>query len=91
MKPIISSSDFCRCYLHTSLAEYFDGRWANGEEKPYVDHKSGKDQQADRFVAKQPYVFSEQNAKKAVFNLRKTSEMPFHLIKVRQTFVPLNT
>ena len=74
----------CRKYLHQALAEYFLGKWSDGVKKPYVDHKTGKDSEAERFVAKQPFVFSDKGGH-TVYNLRKMSELPYNLIKVNKT------
>ena len=57
------------------------GKWSDGAKKPYVDHKTGKDSEAERFVPKQPFVFSEKGGKPN-FNLRKINELPYNLIKV---------
>ena len=57
-------------------------KWGPGKCKPFINHKTGEEEEADRFVAKQPYVFTDDDAKKTVFNLRKLSELPYHLIKV---------
>ena len=64
-----------------SLAEYFIGKWGPGTNKPYVDHKTGKDSEADRFVAKQPLVFSGKGPK-TIFNHRKMGELPYNLVQV---------
>ena len=60
------------------------GKWAEGAKKPYVDHKTGKDSKAERFVPKQQLVFSVKN-EKPNFNLRKINELPYNLIKVSKS------
>ena len=65
--------------VHSKLADYFVGKWSNGARKPYVD----KDKQTvleDRLVAKQPLTFTNEKEKREVFNLRKLSELPYHLL-----------
>lgn len=56
--------------VHLALADYFQGRWSSGSQKD-GNGRSLK----DRYVAVQPYMFSE-----SVFNLRKLNELPYHLI-----------
>ena len=46
---------------------------------PYVD-KDGQKVLKDRLVAKQPLTFSNEEEKREVFNLRKLSELPHHLL-----------
>lgn len=76
-------------YLHTCLAELFLGTWAAGKEKPFeftqhqrqkfdIKEKSGT---ADRKVATQPLVYLNKEGELTRFNLRKFSELPFHLIR----------
>ena len=60
------------------------GKWTEGVKKPYVDHKTGKDSKAERFVSQQKLVFSVKN-EKPNFNLRKISELPYNLIKVSES------
>ncbi|XP_070561115.1 NACHT domain- and WD repeat-containing protein 1-like [Ptychodera flava] len=65
-------------YLHTRLAEYFLGTWANGVNKPYVN-KNGEKGEVDRLVAAQPLLFEENS-----YNLRKLNELPHHLLESDQ-------
>ncbi|XP_076106889.1 NACHT domain- and WD repeat-containing protein 1-like isoform X1 [Mytilus galloprovincialis] len=58
--------------LHTSLADYFLGTWANGNKKPYVN-RSGESGLADRHVVTQPIKFGD------TYNLRKLNNLPYHL------------
>jgi hypothetical protein len=78
-------------HFHTTLAEFFLGRWAGGKEKPfdYTQHQRQKfnikERQgaADRKVAAQPLVYLGKDGQLARFNLRKFSELPFHLIRAQ--------
>ncbi|OAF67265.1 Leucine-rich repeat and WD repeat-containing protein [Intoshia linei] len=76
--------------LHNILADYFLGTWANGVKKPFkynlrqMERFNLKEStgMADRAVSTQPLCFIlEHNDKcKVQFNLRKISELPYHLI-----------
>ncbi|XP_009893499.1 PREDICTED: NACHT and WD repeat domain-containing protein 1 [Charadrius vociferus] len=60
---------------HFLLADFFKGTWSWGMKKPLtLPHLSGT-LNADRKVAPQPLWFSD-----TVANLRKLSELPFHLL-----------
>ncbi|XP_015761026.1 PREDICTED: uncharacterized protein LOC107340178 [Acropora digitifera] len=65
--------------IHSKLAEFFSGKWANGAAKPYVD-KEGHTLLKDRLVSAQPLVFHSEDAQGTIFNLRKLNELPFHLL-----------
>ena len=65
--------------IHSKLAEFFSGKWANGAAKPYVD-KEGHTLLKDRLVAAQPLVFHSENTEGTIFNLRKLNELPYHLL-----------
>ncbi|XP_070560212.1 NACHT domain- and WD repeat-containing protein 1-like [Ptychodera flava] len=67
-----------KIHLHSMLAEYFAGKWANGVKKPYTN-KNGDKGESDRLVAAQPLVFEENS-----YNLRKLNELPHHLIESGQ-------
>ena len=60
----------------SKLCYIFSGNWGGGRKKPITLTRRKKTlPDADRQVSSQPLMFS-----KSVFNLRKLSEMPFHLI-----------
>ena len=60
---------------HSLLATYFEGTWSRGKKKPIsLSHRQLTLEDADRQVAAQPLKFSE-----GVYNLRKLSELAFHL------------
>ncbi|XP_068719523.1 NACHT domain- and WD repeat-containing protein 1-like [Montipora capricornis] len=63
--------------IHANMSEYFLGKWSSGTKKPFTD-KEGKEISMDRLVAKQPLMF-DANEDKHLYNLRKLSELPFHL------------
>ena len=67
--------------IHSNMSEYFLGTWS-GKKKPYED-KSGKPNSMDRLVARQPLMFNN-SLKNPVFNLRKLSELPIHLLQSSQ-------
>ena len=57
------------------LATYFKGTWSGGKPKPVsLTHRQLRIEDADRQVAVQPLEFSP-----GVYNLRKLSELPYHL------------
>ncbi|VDI78486.1 Hypothetical predicted protein, partial [Mytilus galloprovincialis] len=58
--------------LHTALADYFLGTWANGNKKPYVN-RSNETGLADRYVVAQPIKYGD------TYNLRKLNNLPYHL------------
>ena len=67
--------------IHAQIADFFQGKWANGTLKPFVS-KDGKEDAKDRLVSAQPNIFSDENGENAErFNYRKLNELPFHLIR----------
>ena len=80
-------SDEEKVKYHKLMAEYFLGKWSNGAAKPFTS-KSGEPGQENRLVAAQPNVFKKQQnngdedgTSSDVFNYRKLSELPRHLIQ----------
>ena len=60
---------------HSLLATYFEGTWSKGKKKSItLSHRQLTLEDADRQVASQPLKFSRE-----VYNLRKLSELAFHL------------
>jgi len=83
------------CTVHQIMAEYFSGRWGGGKEKPfkYTDAQMKRFQlnvslsKADRKVPVQPYFFSSDETscsilKPIIINARKSSELPYHYLKI---------
>ncbi|XP_022788384.1 NACHT domain- and WD repeat-containing protein 1-like [Stylophora pistillata] len=68
--------------IYSNLSEYFLGDWSDGVKKSYVD-KGGKKMAMDRLVPKQPLMF-DVSEDKPIFNLRKLSELPHHLLHSKQ-------
>jgi len=73
------------------MADYFLGRWSGGTRKPFTT-KSGENGDEDRLVAAQPNAFKNKSGASVddsggggsdVFNYRKLSELPRHLIETR--------
>ncbi|XP_022342057.2 NACHT and WD repeat domain-containing protein 2-like isoform X2 [Crassostrea virginica] len=60
-------------FLHSQLAEFFDGKWADGKKKPYKD-KDGKENEEERHVMSQPLMYGN------TYNHRKLNNLPYHLI-----------
>ncbi|XP_047933726.2 NACHT domain- and WD repeat-containing protein 1 isoform X1 [Anser cygnoides] len=60
---------------HFLLADFFRGTWSWGMKKPLTLPHLSRTLNADRKVAPQPLWFSD-----TVPNLRKLSELPFHLL-----------
>ncbi|KAL9973170.1 hypothetical protein ACROYT_G019587 [Oculina patagonica] len=72
-------TDEQRMKIHTNMSDYFLGKWSGGVKKPYVN-KEGKEMSMDRLVPKQPLMFDSREGKE-IYNLRKLSELPFHLLR----------
>ncbi|XP_023244232.1 NACHT and WD repeat domain-containing protein 2-like [Centruroides sculpturatus] len=75
-------------YFHSSIADYFLGKWGGGKPKPFtytemqkqrfnLKDKSGE---ADRKVPLQPLYFTSKDGK-IRYNLRKFGELPYHLVR----------
>ena len=64
--------------IHCYMSDYFLGKWSGGVKKPF-ENKEGEKKSMDRLVAKQPLMFDSPEGKQ-IFNLRKLSELPFHLL-----------
>ncbi|XP_069134939.1 NACHT domain- and WD repeat-containing protein 1-like [Argopecten irradians] len=58
--------------LHQALADFFSGKWSNGNKKPCTD-RSGNSGLEDRHSSTQPLKHGDK------FNLRKLNNLPFHL------------
>jgi len=83
-----------RLYIHTYLAHYFLGTWGGGKCKPFtysavqlalmsIDGK--ENDMADRKVPLQPLILGKDPV--VIYNLRKLSELPYHLLESRQYLV----
>ena len=71
---------FPRVPTHAAAVDYFLGKWSTDAKKPYCDKKGVRGEE-DRLVSPQPHVFKEATIDNAaLFNLRKMSELPYHLI-----------
>ena len=64
--------------IHSYMSDYFLGKWSGGVKKPF-ENKEGEKKSMDRLVPKQPLMFDSREGKQ-IFNLRKLSELPFHLL-----------
>lgn len=79
---------FCN-YIHVMLVDYFSGKWFN-VEKPFTYTSfqmkrigiTDQNGMADRKVASQPLIYSDENADRKLYNLRKLIQLPFHLSKL---------
>ena len=78
--------------FHKILSEYFLGTWSKSVAKPYkftqqqrakfgIKEREGL---ADRKVAAQPLVYLDKEGHLSRFNLRKFSELPYHLIRAKK-------
>ena len=66
--------------LHFILSEYFSGTWANGRSKSVkLTHRDIYMKDSVRQVAMQPLLFG-----KTVYNFRKLTELPYHLLYSEQ-------
>lgn len=68
--------------IHYNMSEYFLGTWADGNKKSFVN-KDNETIYMDRLVAKQPLMY-ETNEERNVFNFRKLTELPYHLLQSNQ-------
>ena len=77
---------------HSLIADYFQGIWGGGVKKPFeyselqrqrffLDSTKGAD---DRKVPEQPLCFRDEEGKVTRFNLRKLSELPYHLLRAHR-------
>jgi NACHT domain- and WD repeat-containing protein len=87
-----------KIYIHTSLAHYFLGTWGGGQSKPFkysptqialMSTRRKETDLADRKVPVQPLSYGPDPhvPGKMTYNLRKLSELPFHLFESRQFLV----
>ncbi|KAL8615116.1 hypothetical protein ACOMHN_054485 [Nucella lapillus] len=75
--------------IHSNMAEYFLGLYGGGNPKPfeYSDlqrqrfNLTGTKGESDRKVPLQPHEFLDSEGRVIRYNLRKLSEMPYHLIR----------
>ena len=76
-------------YFHNMMAEFFIGKWGGGTPKPFKfteiqKHRFGlksKDSEADRQIPAMPLVFYTSDGEVSRYNLRKFSELPYHLVR----------
>ncbi|XP_033748500.1 NACHT domain- and WD repeat-containing protein 1-like [Pecten maximus] len=61
--------------INKGLADFFDGKWADGKKKPYVDKKK-KSGESDRHVSSQPLIHGNS------YNQRRLNNSPYHRTKV---------
>lgn len=80
-----------RISIHSTLADFFLGRWGGGKKKPYrfseqlyknlgQEFREGED---DRKLPAQPLKWKTKSKKGVVvhYNLRKLTELPYHLYR----------
>ncbi|KAK2159956.1 hypothetical protein LSH36_143g06049 [Paralvinella palmiformis] len=78
--------------MHSLIADYFLGIWGGGVKKPFeyselqrqrffLDSTKGAE---DRKVPEQPLCFRDTDGKVTRHNLRKLSELPFHLLRAHR-------
>ena len=76
-------------YFHNMMSEFFLGKWGGGIPKPFKfteiqKHRFGlksKDSEADRQIPAMPLVFYTNEGVLSRYNLRKFSELPYHLVR----------
>ena len=67
--------------IHEVLADFFLGKWSGGAAKSFTS-KQGEKSEKDRYAPAQPNTFPKKDEKtEAVYNYRKLSELPRHLIR----------
>lgn len=70
---------------HLAIANYFDGKWAEGKEYiPKGEHlkKTGNAVKDDRGLLKQPLVFGDGVMGNRNINRRKIRELPYHMLQL---------
>lgn len=67
--------------IHSNLADFFLGRWADGEKNMYADTHGAKIA-TERHCASQPSKYQIQGL---LYNIRKLSELPYHLSASNRT------
>ena len=71
----LSATTLVDRYLHANIATYFNGSYGGNSHKPItLTHRNLMLEHVSRHVAMQPLEYYE-----GVYNLRKLSELPFHL------------
>ncbi|RDD38573.1 NACHT and WD repeat domain-containing protein 2 [Trichoplax sp. H2] len=76
------STSSIRNYIYKTLADYFSDRWYAGKE--YTD-SNGLTRLLDRHTTAQPLILTENSrSRQIVYNLRKMSELPYHLIQLQE-------
>ena len=87
-KRYLSDATF-KCEIHSLMADYYLGKWYS-VKKPFKYtmeqmkrvEASSPDSEADRRVAAQPMIFSQDaDGKNIRYNKRKLSKLPYHLYK----------
>ncbi|XP_064618536.1 NACHT and WD repeat domain-containing protein 2-like [Lineus longissimus] len=76
-------------HFHRHLADYYLGRWGGIAKKPFQYplkmaekfHLQNRNCSACRYVPEQPVIFITNNGLKKIYNLRKLSQLPYHLAK----------
>ena len=66
---------------HGAIADYFEGKWVNG--KSYVPKGETDTKIADRKLPSQSLIVSGDRLSRRQLNKRKLSELPFHLIQLK--------
>ena len=82
-------SDSDIIYFHNMMSEFFLGKWGGGTPKPFKfteiqKHRFGlksKDSEADRQIPAMPLIFYTNDGELSRYNLRKFSELPYHLVR----------
>ena len=78
--------------IHSLMSDYYLGKW-HGVKKPFKYtpgqmkrvEASSPDSEADRKIAAQPIIFSQDlNGKNVRYNKRKLNKLPFHLYKANR-------
>ncbi|XP_076470740.1 NACHT and WD repeat domain-containing protein 2-like [Babylonia areolata] len=75
--------------MHSHIADYFLGLWGGGTPKPFEYselqrqrfHLEDTKGEADRKVPQQQHEFLNSEGQVIRYNLRKLSEMPYHLVR----------
>ncbi len=81
-----------RLIIHSSMADYFLGKWSGGKKKPFrysdIVYKrmslKTRDGSADRKLPSQPLKWKTRSTKRGMevrYNLRKLTELPYHLYR----------
>ena len=73
------SNEYLKKFLHSTIADYYMGKWRGSFQKPYYDPVRKTELQACRLLPEQPMVFGTCDVDERQ-NVRKMSQLPHSLL-----------